>query len=195
MSGGDEADCTDEALPTFWLDMCNHIPTNSADFVNLQLNSESYTGYNGSHVWAAIYQENCLLRTGGSELNICLEERVLYRLLSGMHSATNIHVARFYFPPSKRKNRTSWEPNLAYFGSQFDGHPERLKNLHFAFVVLLRALRRASPFLSSYDVSTARERDGRDGDRELRDRDLARSEDGRTAKLLGRLLDTAILRS
>ena len=24
-----------------------------------------YTGYNGSHVWEAIYKENCLVRTGG----------------------------------------------------------------------------------------------------------------------------------
>ena len=62
-----------------------------------------------------------------------------------MHAATNTHVARFYFPPSKRKNRTDWEPNLDYFARQFDGHPERSKNLHFAFVVLLRAVRRASP--------------------------------------------------
>ena len=76
-------DCSNEELPTFWLDMCSNIPTNASDYVNLQLNSESYTGYNGSHVWAAIYQENCLSRTGGHEENICLEERVLYRLLSG----------------------------------------------------------------------------------------------------------------
>ncbi|KOO31387.1 ero1-like protein precursor fumarate reductase, partial [Chrysochromulina tobinii] len=141
-------DCNDETLPSFWLDMCSAIPTNASDYVNLQLNEESYTGYNGSHVWAAIYNENCLVRTG-SDQNICLEERVLYRLLSGMHAATNTHVARFYHPPSKRKNRTDWEPDLAYFARQFDGHPERLKNLHFAFVVLLRAVRRASPFLST----------------------------------------------
>lgn len=145
-------DCNDETLPSFWLDMCSAIPTNASDYVNLQLNEESYTGYNGSHVWAAIYNENCLVRTGSDE-NICLEERVLYRLLSGMHAATNTHVARFYHPPSKRKNRTDWEPDLAYFARQFDGHPERLKNLHFAFVVLLRAVRRASPFLSTYDYN------------------------------------------
>jgi hypothetical protein len=96
-----------------------------------------------------------LQRTGGNELNICLEERVLYRLLSGMyvsrvylreyiseiisprsrstydlgeaylrrralfprrHAATNTHVARFYHAPSKRKNRTVYEPNLECVG-------------------------------------------------------------------------------
>jgi hypothetical protein len=30
-------------------------------FVNMLENRESYTAYNGSHVWKAIYQENCML--------------------------------------------------------------------------------------------------------------------------------------
>ena len=174
-------DCSDEAQPSFWLDMCSNIPTNSSDYVNLLKNAESYTGYNGSHVWAAIYEENCLFRTGGSATNICLEERVLYRLLSGLHAATNTHVARFYHAPSKRQGRTEWAPDLRYFGRQFDGHPERLKNLHFAFVVLLRALRRASPFLATYDFPEP----GVAGE----------AGDGRTAALMRRLLDTSILRS
>ena len=145
-----EEDCSNEELPTFWMDMCSHISTNSSDYVNLQLNPERYTGYNGSHVWEAIYKENCLVRTGGHDDSMCYEERVLYRLLSGMHAATNTHVARFYHAPSKRKNRTEWEPDVAYFTRQFRGYPERLRNMHFAFVVLLRAVRRASPYLSSY---------------------------------------------
>jgi len=186
--GAVEQDCGDETLPSFWLDMCSAIPTNASDYVNLQLNEESYTGYNGTHVWEAIYNENCLQRTGGSEANICLEERVLYRLLSGMHAATNTHVARFYHPPSKRKNRTDWEPNLDYFKRQFDGHPERLKNLHFAFVVLLRAVRRASPFLSTYDYSPPSGSKGLGAGLE--------QVDGMDASaLVRRFLDTAILKS
>jgi hypothetical protein len=58
-----------------------------------------------------------------------------------------------YHAPSKSKGRENWEPNLDYFSRQFDGHPERLKNLHFAFVVLLRALARASPHLAVYPYS------------------------------------------
>lgn len=30
-------DCTDETLPSFWLDMCSNIPTNTSDYVNLQV--------------------------------------------------------------------------------------------------------------------------------------------------------------
>ena len=68
-------DCSNEELPTFWLDMCSNIPTNASDYVNLQLNPESYTGYNGSHVWAAIYEENCLSRTGGASPAACARAR------------------------------------------------------------------------------------------------------------------------
>ena len=34
---------------------------NNLIFVNMHENRESYTAYNGSHVWDAIYQENCML--------------------------------------------------------------------------------------------------------------------------------------
>ena len=102
--------------------MCDaYIPTNSSDFVNLRRNPEvtiptptfhpapkpkdkqatdwfgmtqRWTGYNGSHVWDAIYRENCL-RGGG---DLCFEERVLYRLMSGMHASVRTsHSLDFSF--------------------------------------------------------------------------------------------------
>jgi ERO1-like protein alpha len=53
--------------------------------VNLQRNPERWTGYNGSHVWSAIYEENCM-RAATSVDDMCYEERVLFRLLSGRAS-------------------------------------------------------------------------------------------------------------
>ena len=59
-----------------------------------------------------------------------------------------------YHAPSRRKNKED-EPDLGYFARQFDGHPERLKNMHFAFVrACCDGVRRASPFLA--DAITAR---------------------------------------
>lgn len=55
---------------------------------------------------------------------------------------------------------------------------ERLKNLHFAFVVMLRSLRRASPYLYNYPFLV--------GDA---------AEERRTARLVQRLLDAHILKS
>jgi hypothetical protein len=92
-------DCEEENLPSFWLDMCNDIPTDASDFLNLKLNPERWTGYNGSHIWKAIYEENCFSHSGKEDM--CYEERVLYRLLSGMHAKTNIHINMNYFPPRK----------------------------------------------------------------------------------------------
>ena len=137
-------------LPEFWLDLCpttesEDVKGKDIEYVDLTENLEQFTGYNGSRLWAAIYEENCFSRqkaTGREPIlgEMCYEERVLYRLLSGMHSAINIHISLKYFPPRKGK-RTNWEPNPNRFIELFHHHPERLKNLHFAFVVLLRALK------------------------------------------------------
>ena len=86
-----------QTSPKFWLDICT-APENKdtrkkieeeeeehSSYVNLRLNPERWTGYNGSHVWKAIYEENCL-KGEKKEDGLCYEERVLYRLLSGMHT-------------------------------------------------------------------------------------------------------------
>ncbi len=72
--------------------------TSSPDmqYVNLLRNPEGYTGYAGpaaQRVWQAIYRENCF--TGPLE-GMCLEERAFYRLLSGLQTSINTHVAMTY---------------------------------------------------------------------------------------------------
>lgn len=162
-------DCTDAGSDMFWSDICGPATTDApVDYLNLALNPERWTGYNGSHIWKAIYAENCF--HGESEQNMCYEERVLYRLLSGMHSATNIHIASNYYPPSKKAGRDEWTANPERFAVLFKNNPERLRNLHFAFAVMLRAVGKASPFLYNYDF-----------------------EDERTLLLVRRLLDSHIL--
>uniref|UniRef100_A0A7S4L0X3 Cytochrome b5 heme-binding domain-containing protein n=1 Tax=Guillardia theta TaxID=55529 RepID=A0A7S4L0X3_GUITH len=173
---GESKVCDDPALPEYWLDICHKIPTNSTEYVNLQLNPERWTGYNGSHVWNAIYDENCFDKLGSLH-EMCYEERVLYRMLSGMHASINIHISEQYYPPVKGK-RDKWEPNLDRFMNHYGANPERLKNLHFAFVVLLRALRKAAPYLYNFPFSVG---------------EIA--EDKRTSLLVQRLLDSHLLAS
>jgi ERO1-like protein alpha len=43
--------------------------------------------------------------------------------------------------------------NTSILNVQYGSHPERLKNLHFAFVVVLRAVRKAAPYLYNYPFS------------------------------------------
>eukprot|EP00571_Detonula_confervacea_P015404 CAMPEP_0172304912 /NCGR_PEP_ID=MMETSP1058-20130122/6267_1 /TAXON_ID=83371 /ORGANISM="Detonula confervacea, Strain CCMP 353" /LENGTH=1313 /DNA_ID=CAMNT_0013016319 /DNA_START=187 /DNA_END=4125 /DNA_ORIENTATION=+ len=174
--------CDDELgnLPeTFWLDMCSQIQTGEGmSIVNLQLNPERNTGYNGTHIWNAIYEENCLALDGSASAPMCYEERVLYRLLSGLHTSTTLSIAKNYYPPSKRKGRENWEANAQYFIDKFADRPEHLRNLHFSYVVLLRALKKASPFLYNFEIKTG----------DILDDEMA-------TILLRRLLDSTILRS
>lgn len=164
---------------TFWLDMCSQIRAGDGiSMVNLRLNPERNTGYNGTHIWNAIYEENCFAVDGAAESPMCYEERVLYKLLSGLHTSTTLSIAKNYYPPSKKKGRMAWEPNLQYFIDKFADHPEHIRNLHFSYVVLLRALKKASPFLYNFKIKTG----------DILDDEMA-------SILLRRLLDSTILRS
>jgi len=163
---------------TFWMDMCSQISSKTTKFINLVLNPKRNTGYNGTHIWQAIYEENCLNLDGSLSVPQCFEERVLYRLLSGLQTSTALSIAKNYYPPSKRKNRTDWEPNPAYFWEKFSSKKDHIDNLYFSYVVLLRALKKIHPFLYSYKINTGNI-----------------VEDETAAILLRRLLDTHILRS
>ena len=164
----------------FWVDMCSNIHVgDGARVVDLALNPERNTGYNGTHIWKAIYEENCFaIDGGGDQGSMCYEERFLYRLLSGMHTSTTLSIAKTYYPPSKRKGRVDYEPNPGYFMEKIGNNPEYVRNLHFSFVVLLRALRKATPYLRTYEV--------KNGD--IVDEETANI-------LLQRLLESAILQS
>jgi flavocytochrome c len=159
---------------SFWMDICSNIHEgDGTKLVNLALNPERNTGYNGTHIWKAIYEENCITTDDS-----CLEERVLYKLLSGMHTSTTLSIAQNYYPPSKKRNRTEWEANPAYFMDKFQNHPDHIRNLHFSYVVLLRAIKKASEYLYKYEMKSGNV-----------------VEDETSHILLRRLLDTAILRS
>ena len=160
ISSTKEEGCDDELIDgelpdTFWLDMCANIKEGDGiKVVDLMLNPERNTGYNGTHIWRAIYEENCIDVDGIKDQPMCYEERILYRLLSGLHASTTLSIAKNYYPPNKRKGRENWEPNPQYFYDQFHENPEYIRNLHFSYVVLLRALKKASPVLNKYEIRT-----------------------------------------
>jgi len=184
------ADGEEETDDLFWIDMCHYIHAGDGKaVVNLQSNPERNTGYNGTHIWNAIYEENCLAvsvddndfdkRMGSTEFTeTCFEERVLYRLLSGLHTSTTLSIAKNYYAPSKKKGRKNWEANPQFFMEKLAAHPDYIRNLHFSYVVLLRALKKASPILYDYDFRTG---------------DVVQDE--MASVLLKRLLDSSILQS
>ncbi|KJE92056.1 Ero1l, variant [Capsaspora owczarzaki ATCC 30864] len=77
--------------------------------------------------------------------NMCIERRVFYRVISGLHSSISIHLTHQYFDKTLRQ----YVPNLEDFARRFgpthtagEG-PSRLKNLYFTYLLLLRAVTKA----------------------------------------------------
>ncbi|KAK3819749.1 MAG: endoplasmic reticulum Oxidoreductin 1-domain-containing protein [Benniella sp.] len=83
----------------------------------------------------------------------CLEKRVYYRLISGLHASISIHICDEWFNTTTGE----WGPNLDCFVSRVGMHPERLENIYFDYVVMLRAVSKISDFLAGYQYLTGDE--------------------------------------
>jgi len=128
-------------------------------YVDLLENEEGWTGYDGEsahRIWKSIYDEACSFRRPtktsgvGKEACLCgesLEQRLWYRLISGMHASVSSHISMNWYDSETRK----WGPNKREFMRRLGNHPERLKNLHFAYMVVLRAITKLESYLLSYN--------------------------------------------
>nr|XP_040576557.1 ero1-like protein [Lepeophtheirus salmonis] len=159
------------------------------DYVDLTLNPERFTGYDGeaSHrIWRAIYEENCFRPTNVDfskgfkeaflhsrvEKDMCLEKRAFYRALSGLHTSITIHLCANYLLSKNGKGnlpvKSTWGPNLEEFISRFDPKrtknqgPHWLKNLYFVYLLELRAITKASDYLSKQLFYTGNEEEDKD---------------------------------
>ncbi|GMP66309.1 hypothetical protein CsSME_00026717 [Camellia sinensis var. sinensis] len=106
-------------------------------YVNLQLNPERYTGYVGPsarRIWDAVYSENCPKYSSGE---ICQEKKVLYKLISGLHSSISIHIAADYLLD---ESTNLWGQNLELMYDRVLRYPDRVRNLYFTFLFVLRAV-------------------------------------------------------
>ncbi|KAG0320860.1 hypothetical protein BGZ99_004277 [Dissophora globulifera] len=90
---------------------------------------------------------NPLLAGAMQEEEVCLEKRVFYRMISGLHASISIHICDEYF------NQTSgtWGPNLECFVSRVGAHPDRLENIYFDYAILVRAVTKLSGYLKNYE--------------------------------------------
>lgn len=78
----------------------------------------------------------------------CLEKRVFYRIISGLHASISIHICNEYLDPETGE----WAPNLECFISRISQHPERLQNVYFNYVLILRALSKAGEFIDNFGL-------------------------------------------
>jgi len=115
-----------------------------------------------ANIWRAIYEENCFkppvdrpqhqLDSGhGMALpslplgcaswvmqlvaGLCFEERVFYRLISGLHASVSVHIAEFW----EQDTSGLWKHNSEEFWRRVGNHPDRIRNLLFTYLFLLRA--------------------------------------------------------
>ena len=139
------------------------------EFVDLLANPERFTGYKGfssRSIWAAIYNENCFndddddddasddgagtLDAAAAPPEMCMEKRVFFRLISGLHASITCHLVGTYF----HEDTGEWGPNYAMYKARFGSNPEHLENLYFAYMLALRALDKAAPLLEAYPYRT-----------------------------------------
>ncbi|XP_012223620.1 ero1-like protein [Linepithema humile] len=153
------------------------------EYVDLLLNPERYTGYKGvsaHRIWRCIYMENCFrpensphIFIQSSKMNrMCLEKRVFYRVISGLHSSINIHLcSKYLLAPQDGLQVSSdnqWGPNLEELQRRFSPEttggegPNWLKNLYFTYLLQLRALAKAAPYLEREEYYTGSEVEDKD---------------------------------
>lgn len=98
------------------------------------------------------YQDPSTLfaQTGLENEHECLEKRVFYRVISGMHSSISTHLCWDFL------NQTTgeWQPNLKCYTDRLLTHPERISNLYFNYALLTRAVAKLGPYLQSYTFCT-----------------------------------------
>ena len=102
--------------------------------------------------------------------SLCLEKRAFFRAVSGLHASITIHLTANY--PTKKMPSTPflsgsssevWGPNVEMFQARFDPDsthgqgPYWLKNLYFVYLLELRAIAKAAPYLAHQTFFTGRD--------------------------------------
>jgi ERO1-like protein beta len=76
----------------------------------------------------------------------CLEKRVFYKVISGMHTSISTHLCWDYL----NQTTGTWGPNLQCYKDRLHRFPERVSNLYFNYALVLRAVTKLGPSLKDY---------------------------------------------
>ena len=104
-------------------------------------------------MWSAIYSQSCFADTSTPNNHSCAEKRVFYKLISGLHASITAHVVQETLIDEESN---TWGPNLDMFKWTL-GHPgvsDRVDNLYFTFLFVLRAATKAGNFLKEAHYNT-----------------------------------------
>jgi hypothetical protein len=84
--------------------------------------------------------------TGYENNEECLEKRVFYRVVSGMHASISTHICW----QSLNQTTGEWGPNLQCYKDRLHGHPDRIANLYFNYALVTRAIAKLQPYMKDY---------------------------------------------
>jgi len=111
------------------------MPSDFADYYDLETVPEGNTGYDGSAIWRFIHSKVCFQRNvglPGSEWKADFN-----RLVSGAHSSVHCHILEDML------NSEPEEKVVAEYRRRLRDEPDALVNLHFALMIVLCGLRAA----------------------------------------------------
>ena len=109
---------------------------------------------------------------------MCLEKRAFYRAISGLHSSITVHLTAEH-PKGTADSKTNhlfpgvgnpevYGPNLSLFLQRFNPDetnglgPYWLKNLYFVYLLELRAITKAAPYLESHQFYTGNDEEDKE---------------------------------
>ncbi|GFZ05159.1 endoplasmic reticulum oxidoreductins 1 [Actinidia rufa] len=82
---------------------------------------------------------------------VCQEKKVLYKLISGLHSSISIHIAADYLLD---ESTNLWGENLELIHDRVLRYPDRVRNMYFTFLFVLRAVTKAADYLEQAEYDT-----------------------------------------
>lgn len=80
----------------------------------------------------------------------CLEKRVFYRVVSGMHASISAHLCWDFMNQSTGE----WQPNPQCYESRLHAHPDRISNLYFNYALVTRAVAKLGRYVKDYTFCT-----------------------------------------
>jgi hypothetical protein len=87
--------------------------------------------------------------TGFENEEECLEKRVFYRVMSGMHASISTHLCWDFL------NQTTgqWTPNLQCYVNRLHKFPDRISNLYFNYALVTRAIAKIGTYIQGPDYT------------------------------------------
>ncbi|KAK9354571.1 endoplasmic reticulum Oxidoreductin 1-domain-containing protein [Lipomyces doorenjongii] len=82
--------------------------------------------------------------------NTCIEKRVFYKLISGMHASVSTHLCSEYLDTDTGE----WGPNLELFMERVGNFPDRMANVYFNYGLVAKAVAKLRHYLEDFTFCT-----------------------------------------